>query len=322
MKKKLLLLSLCGIMFLTSGCVKVAKLEDGRDIVAQIDGYDVTAEDLYEELKDLNGASALVTMIDKFIANKEYETTDDIKSYANNQLATIKAQYEAYGYDFTSDLINAGYSNEEEFKEDIILDYKKTLVAEDYYKDNLTDDEINKYYEEEIYGEMTVKHILIKPEEDSDEALEEALNKAKEAIQKLEDNEISWKDAVNEYSSDDASKDNEGLLSSFTKQDVSDYGEEFFEAALELENDQYTTTPVKSSYGYHIIFKVNQAEKPSLEDALDTIKDNLCDEAFSEDTSLSDKLWVKIREKYNFHIEDTIISENYDTMKNNLEKED
>ncbi len=322
MKKKLLLLSLCGVLFLTGGCVKVAKLQDGRDIVANVDGYDVTAEDLYDELKDTNGATALINMIDRFIANKEYETTDDIKKYADNQLATIKVQYEAYGYDFASDLVNAGYSNEDEFKEDIILDYKKTLVAEDYYKENLTEDEINKYYEEEIYGEMTVKHILIKPEEDSDEAEEEALNKAKEVITKLQNGEIEWKDAVKEYSDDSASKDNEGLLSSFTKQDVSDYGEEFYEAALNLENDKYTTTPVKSSFGYHIILKVEQKEKPSLKDSLDTIKENLCDNAFKEDTNLSSKLWIKIREKYNFHIEDTIISENYDVIKNNLEKEE
>ena len=72
----------------------------------------------------------------------------------------------------------------------------------------------------------------------------------------------------------------------------------------------------------HIILKVEQKEKPSLKDSLDTIKENLCDNAFKEDTNLSSKLWIKIREKYNFHIEDTIISENYDVIKNNLEKEE
>ncbi len=322
MKKKLLTIVLSGIILLTSGCVKTAKLQDGRDIVATMDGYNITAEDLYEELKDASGASVLVNLIDEFIANKEYETTEEIETYANNQLISIKAQYEAYGYDFTSDLVNAGYSSEEEFKEDIILDYKKTLVAEDYYKDNLSDDEINKYYEDEIYGELTVKHILITPSEDTDEAEEEALNKAEEVITKLNNEEITWADAVNEYSSDDANKENEGLLSSFTKQDVSDYGDDFFNTSLELANDDYSATPVKSPYGYHVILKVDQKEKPSLEDSLDTIKENLCEEAFADDTSLSDKLWIKIREKYNLKIEDTILNENYTTIKENTNSEE
>ena len=116
MKKKFFTIVLSGIILLTSGCVKTAKLQDGRDIVATIDGYNITAEDLYEELKDASGASVLVNLIDEFIANKEYETTEEIETYANNQLISIKAQYEAYGYDFTSDLVNAGYSSEEEYK--------------------------------------------------------------------------------------------------------------------------------------------------------------------------------------------------------------
>ena len=46
----------------------------------------------------------------------------------------------------------------------------------------VTEDEINRYYEEEIYGNYTVKHILIKPEtkdDISDTEIEEAENKAK-----------------------------------------------------------------------------------------------------------------------------------------------
>ena len=299
------------------GITPIHRITDAGDFTVELNVIEVQKADIIAgDVCAWDGNSK------RFFRFVDSGATDDIKKYADNQLATIKAEYEAYGYALDSDLVNAGYSNEDEFKEDIILDYKKTLVAEDYYKENLTEDEINKYYEEEIYGEMTVKHILIKPEEDSEEAEEEALKKAKEVITKLQNGEIEWKDAVKEYSNDDASKDNEGLLSSFTKQDVSDYGEEFYEAALNLENDKYTTSPVKSSFGYHIILKVSQEEKPSLEDALDTIKENLCDNAFSEDSNLSNKLWIKIREKYNFHIEDTIISENYDVIKNNLEKED
>lgn len=319
MKKKLLVASLCGLVLLTGGCAKIAKLENGKEVVASIDGYDITAEDLYEKLKEDNGAGTLVNLIDKFIIDKEIETTSDIKEYVDQQLNYIKAQYDAMGYDFTSELINAGYASEAEFKEYIMENRKKTLVAENYYKETLSEDAIKAYYEKEIYGEITAKHILIKPSEDTEEAEAEALKLANEVITKLNSGELSWADAVKEYSNDTASSSKEGLISSFTKQDVSDYGDDFFNSVLKLEDGKYTTTPVKSTYGYHIIMKVSQADKPSLEDATDTIKENLTDNAFSEDSNLAAKLWIKIREKYNLNIGDTVLNENYKTNIDSIE---
>lgn len=313
MKKKVLITSLCALLLLT-GCGQKAKLKDGKEVVAEIEGKTITAEDLYDELRSQGGSTVLINMIDEFIANKEIETDESATEYANNQLSTLKAQYEQSGMDFEEALTNAGYKNENDFKVVLILDYKKNKVVENYLSDELTDDEINEYYENEVFGEMTVKHILITPETNddmTDEEKEEAENKAKETaeevIKKLDEG-AKFDDLVKEYSDDEGSKDNNGLIENFTKDGVVS---EFWEASLKLKDKEYSKEPVKSEYGYHVIYRVSQKDKPKLEDVKDDIKEKLVEEKLNTDTELATKTWVEIRKKYKLDIKDDDIKNAY-----------
>lgn len=319
MKKKLFVASLCCVLVLATGCEKTPKLQDGKEVVATIDGKTVTAEELYAEMRDQYGTGVLVNIIDEFIANKEIETDDEAKSYAESQLKSIKQQYTSAGQDFATALVNAGYKNEDAYKEAIILNYKQNKVAENYVKNNITEDEINEYYEKNIYGELTVKHILIKPvtsdDVDEDTAEANALEKAKEVIQKLQDG-ADWASLVSEYSDDTASVDNEGLIADFSKDEVV---EEFWDASLALQDGEYTTEPVKSKYGYHIILRVSQKEKPSLEDVKQDILEDITDEKFDDDSNLSQKAWAEVRKSYNLDIVDTDIKSIYDSTISSLD---
>ncbi len=313
MKKKLLIASLCA-MLLVTGCGQKAKLKDGKEVVAEIEGKTITAEDLYDELRSQGGTTVLINMIDEFIANKEIETDESAKEYAQNQLDTLKAQYEQSGQDFTAALTSAGYKNENEFKELLILDYKKNKVVENYISDNLTDEEIQEYYDNDVFGEMTVKHILITPEttddmseEDTEKAENEAKKKAEEVIEKLNNGE-KFDDLVKEYSDDEGSKDNNGLVENFTKDGVVS---EFWDASIELKDGEYTKEPVKSEYGYHVIYRVSQKEKAKLKDVKDDIKEKLVEEKLNSDAELATKTWVEIRKKYKLDIKDDDIKKAY-----------
>ncbi len=313
MKKKLLIASLCAILLVT-GCGQKAKLKDGKEVVAEIEGKTITAEDLYDELRSQGGTTVLINMIDEFIANKEIETDESAKEYAQNQLDTLKAQYEQSGQDFTAALTSAGYKNENEFKELLILDYKKNKVVENYISDNLTDEEIQEYYDNDVFGEMTVKHILITPEttddmseEDTEKAENEAKKKAEEVIEKLNNGE-KFDDLVKEYSDDEGSKDNNGLVENFTKDGVVS---EFWDASIELKDGEYTKEPVKSEYGYHVIYRVSQKEKAKLKDVKDDIKEKLVEEKLNSDAELATKTWVEIRKKYKLDIKDDDIKKAY-----------
>lgn len=324
MKKKKLLIGLISLGVLaTTGCGKIPKLENGEEVVASLDGKNFTANDLYNELKKQGGSSVLVNMIDTFITNQEITDSKEAKEYAASLIKQYKLSYEQNGADFEAALISNGYANEDEFKEVIATDYKKSEIAKKYIKADITDDELKDYYDNHISDELSVKHILIAPEV-SDNATDEektnaenaALEKAKNLIEQL-NNGADFDTLAKENSSDDATKDNGGVINNVVKEG---YVTEFWNAAYALENGKYTTEPVKTQYGYHIIYKVSHTEKKSLDEMKDTLYNKIVSEKISNDSSLEQKTWVKIREKYNLAINDSTIDSTYKSSIKSLEK--
>ena len=296
------------MLLLTTGCGEVAKLKDGKEVVGKIKGYTVTAEDLYAELKEQGGSRVFVNMIDDYIANKEIKSNEDAEDYANSQIEAYKSQYEQQGQDFNEVLVSSGYKNEQQFRDELILSYKKDKVVENYLKDELTDDEIQNYYDENIFGDMTVRHILIKPDtetdasdEDQEKAEEKAKKEAENIIKKLDKGE-KFEDLAKEYSDDEGTKEDGGLLENFSKDSVVT---EFWDASVKLKDGEYTKEPVKSEYGYHVILRVSQKAKPKLKEVKDTIEETLVANKLSADTTLKTTTWVNIRKKYNLNIEDS-----------------
>ena len=324
MKKKKLLIGLISLGVLaTTGCGKIPKLENGEEVVASLDGKNFTANDLYNELKKQGGSSVLVNMIDTFITNQEITDSKEAEEYAASLIKQYKLSYKQNGADFEAALISNGYANEDEFKKVIATDYKKSEIAKKYIKADITDDELKDYYDNHISDELSVKHILIAPEV-SDNATDEektnaenaALEKAKNLIEQL-NNGADFDTLAKENSSDDATKDNGGVINNVVKEG---YVTEFWNAAYALENGKYTTEPVKTQYGYHIIYKVSHTEKKSLDEMKDTLYNKIVSEKISNDSSLEQKTWVKIREKYNLTINDSTIDSTYKSSIKSLEK--
>lgn len=313
MKKKFLV-SLCAILFLTVGCSKSPKLSNGEEVIASVDGKEFTVKELYDSMKDQYGTSILVNMIDSYIAEKEIGETDDAKVYADSTISQYKVQYEQYGMDFKEALASAGYASEDAFKKVIMSDYMKNEVTSKYVKETITDKEIEKYYNDNISEELNVKHILIAPDakkdatdEEKTKAEEAAYTKALDLINQL-NNGADFEKLAKENSSDTGSASNGGVINNVTK---SGYVTEFYNAAYNLKDGEYTTTPVKSEYGYHIIYKVSTVAKKSLEESKESILDELSKSKISADSTLEVKTWDSVRTKYNMNIVDTNIKTNY-----------
>lgn len=324
MKKKLLLclMSVCLLSTLT-GCKQIPKLENGEEIVASIDGKQITANELYNQLKSQGGTSVLVTMVDDYIINKEITDNSEANDYADALIKQYKASYKAQGQDFNTALISSGYENEAAFKQVIITDYKRNEVTNKYLKEKVTEDELKKYYDEHISDELSVKHILIAPEVDKDAtsdekkaAEEKALEKAKSLIEQL-NNGADFDTLAKENSADEATKNNGGVINNVVKEG---YVTEFYNAAHALENGKYTTEPVKTEYGYHIIHKVSHTAKQSFEEIKDTLYDGVVTQKLKADTNLEYKIWSEIREKYNLTINDSTINNIYDSTIKSLDK--
>ncbi len=310
MNKKLLI-SLAAILLLT-GC-GTTTLKNGKQVVAKMDGKKITAEALYSELKKQGGYVTLTNMIDEFIVNKEIKTDEDAESYADTQLNSYKDSYQSYGMDFSAALANAGYKSESEFKDVLILDYKKNLATENYVKESVTDDDINEYYKEKIFGDIEAKHILISPntkDNMSDEEKEEAEAKAKKEAEKIIkklDNGEDFEKLAKKYSDDKGTASNGGKLT-VTYGSVVD---EFWDGVNDLKDGEYSKEPVKSQYGYHIIYRVKQKAKPKLSKVKDDIIDKIVDTRINNDSTLQTKALVALREKYNLKISDSVLKKSY-----------
>ena len=178
------------------------QLSNGEEVVASLKGKNIVSEDLFEEMKNKYGTTVLVNMIDEYIVSKEVKNNDEAKESAKAQLDSLKQQYESQSMDFKTVLSNYGYDSEDQLLDEMIVEANKEIVAKKYIRKAISDDEINKYYEDEIYGDYNAKHILIKADtnddaskEEQEKALEKAKKKAEEVITKLNNGE-KWDDLV------------------------------------------------------------------------------------------------------------------------------
>ncbi len=310
MNKKILI-GLAALLLLT-GC-GTTTLKDGKQVVAKMDGKKITAEALYSEFKKQGGYVTLTNMIDDFIVNKEIKTDEDAKSSADSQLKSYKESYQNYGMDFSVALANAGYKSEDDFKEVLILDYKKKVVAENYVKENVTDDDINAYYKDKVFGDIEAKHILISPntkdgmsDEEKKEAEANAKKDAEKIIKKLDKGE-NFEKLAKKYSDDKGTASNGGKLTVTYGSVVN----EFWDGVNALEDGTYSKEPVKSQYGYHIIYRVKQKAKPKLSKVKDDIIDKIVETRIENDSTLETKALVALRKKYNLKISDSVLKKAY-----------
>ena len=326
MKKKLLIC--LAVLGLTSGCGKVSTLPNGNDALVSFSNTNlgISAGDLYSEVKG-TALSKLIDMIDtKILLDKYPDKSSDADKYVNEQYDLIKTNFKDDKGKFDEEALKEqiyayyGITDIDKFKDIIRLNYYRTEAVNDYAKKSVTDKQIQKYYDENVYGDISCKHILITPavtdnmsDEDKTKADKEALQKAKDIIKKLKNDE-SFDDLAKEYSDDTSNKDKGGDLGYFNTGDML---EEFEKAAFALKKGKYTTTPVKTKYGYHIILKTDEKEKPSLEDKKEEIIKTLASEAKSKDTALSINALVELRKEYGMNIEDDEMSKLYSTYISN-----
>lgn len=318
--EKLFILML--VMLTLVGCGKIPTLESGEEAVATLEEGKISVDSLYKEIKDKYGISVLVDLIDKTILDAKYtEETDDEKDYIKEQIDKVKEMAESYSMTYLEVINYYGYETEDDFKEYLSLTYKRDLAVDEYIASTLKEKEIKKYYEDEVYGEINVKHILIEPDtldgmttEEKEKAEKEAEKKAKEVIKKLKNGE-DWDKLAKEYSDDTSNSEKGGDLGWIS---TGDTVEEFEKAAFNLKKGKYTTTPVKSSFGYHVIYKVDEKEKPKFEDSKESIIKTLVDEKLEEDSSLYYEALKQIRKNSKLEIVDSELKKDYNTYMNNL----
>lgn len=170
----------------------------------------------------------------------------------------------------------------EAFKKQLLVELWAKKQAEIIGKSNIPEPDLKKYYDENksqfIQQEGQARHIIVKTEDEAKKVIVE-LNKMPKAKVESKFIELANKDSIDPNTKN---TQNGGDLGTFQK---SQMVPEFAQAAFDLKPGTYTKTPVKTEFGYHIIYliKKNDPVTYSFEQSKQAIEGNLKEQKFQAD---------------------------------------
>ena len=172
----------------------------------------------------------------------------------------------------------------------------------------LTDEEISAFYEANKTSFVkpetaSAKHILVDTEE-----------KANELLNKINSNEMTFEDAAAEHSSC-PSKDAGGDLGTFGQGEMV---AEFENAAYALEVGHYSTEPVKTQFGYHVIYKYAENEKASFEDMKEELEQTAKKQEYTQ--LRLETILIKYRSEADVKFTDEDLQKRYETIVASIEE--
>ena len=331
MKKKVLILGVCSLLL--CGCGKIPTLSNGDEAVVTFkEGEMISANDFYEEIKNSFGLDTLLNMIDKHIFEAEFpDEMENGEAYAEAAIDQLRTNYKT-----EEELLQAlqyyGYQTVEAYQNFVYISYMQNVAIEAYVRNNITEEELQDYYDNDVYPDMTISHILITPDvtdDMSDEEKEEAENTAKEQIENIidelneakdngEDIESTFAKLAKEYSEDDDTKDDGGNLGEINIGSLDSNYDELIKAANSLKDGEYSTEVITTELGYHVILKTATGEKASYDDSVDSMKDAITEDKLNNDQSLMVDAIRYYRDLYELDIVDSELDNQYSIYMNNL----
>ncbi|WP_104749380.1 peptidylprolyl isomerase [Helicobacter cynogastricus] len=175
-----------------------------------------------------------------------------------------------------------------EFKNSL-ASYKKQLLVEVWVKhraeaigkEQIPEDQLKQYYDTNkdkfVQQEAQARHILVKTEADARRIISE-LNKVPKTKVEKEFIKIANRDSIDPNTKNTK---NGGDLGKFQKSQMTP---EFSKAVFELRPGTYTKTPVKTEFGYHVIYLMHKSQPitPTFEQAKQSIIGILKEQQFQE----------------------------------------
>ena len=298
MKKKII--GLCAILLAVSGCGKIPTLDNGEEAVITFDNdHMISVNEFYNTLKETYGLDTMFVLADTYILETEF---DDYKDTARETAdSTVDSYIESAGGEdeFLTYLMQYDYQSIDAYRDLMYLSILQNHAIEEYAKLQITDEEIEEYYNDVAIGDMEVSHILITPDVDddaTDDETEEAEAEAEATVEEIiarldeakdngEDIEEVFGSLVEEYSEDESTIDDGGALGRINYGTLGDRYDELVSAAAELEVGEYSTEVITTELGYHVILKTNEYDKESLEDLQEEIRDTLSEDYITDNSS-------------------------------------
>ncbi len=202
------------------------------EVFAKVDGEEITEKDL--------------AILRQAVPNLDLSALPkDMKDKAIDQAIERKL--------LTKEAKKAKLENTQEYK-DALAEFKDTMILELWMRKQieevkLSESEIKKHYNDNkdklIQPELAkARHILVESEKEAKDIIAEIDKAGKNA-------ETKFAELAKSKSTDKGTGEQGGELPPFAREQMVP---EFSDAAFALKPNTYTKTPVKSQFGYHIIY--------------------------------------------------------------------
>lgn len=174
---------------------------------------------------------------------------------------------------------------------------RSNLLLKEAVKDNVTvtDAQYKKQFKS-YEPEVTVAHILVSKKSTANTIISD-LKGTKKSNMTTEFTKLAKK-----YSTDTATKNKGGKLSAFDSTDTS-LDSTFKKAAFKLKTGEYTATPVKTQYGYHVILMLKNPGKGTINQHKAELKKQIIDNDMNDSTVLHNVV-AKVLKKGDVSIKD------------------
>ena len=331
MKKGILLSLIC--LLTLCGCGKIPTLKNGEEAVITFakdkEEHKISVEELYKELKDKFGLQATVNLIDNYVLETEFKDyIEEAKKIAENNIKVLRQNYSSDAELLETLRANTSYQTIEAYQEAIYINAIEGHAIEEYAKKEVTNEEIEKYYNEESKGDVEVYQILIPSDatdsmstEDKKKAEDAAKAKATEVINKLDaakDKLAEFKKLVKEDSKDEATKNKDGNLGFINYNDLDSNYDELLDAVYKLKDGEFSKEVITTELGYHVVYRNASKEKDTLENLKEEIRETLANKKLTEDKLISINALKYYRELYNTKIIDSELNRQYGIYLNNI----
>jgi len=229
----------------------------------------------------------------------------------------------------------------EEFDEQIADKKKVISIGRSFLNQSIADDELSIIdgYGRKTYRDIGVRLVMQMDEKDFIPTNEEHLQRAEDGVLEVELGYLpkrivkdgkeydklkkadkdkldeTFVDLAKEYS-DDGTYNTGGLIENFMSSTVVS---EFWDASNKLKDGEYTKTPVKTTYGYHIILRKSKSDKPSLEDSKDEIKEAIVAKKMENQEDRLNAM-NELRKDYKLSIKDSDMEKSYNDYLDSLKE--
>ena len=279
---------------------RIAKLSNGEEVIVTIGEKNITADELYKDMKQDYSIDLLLNKIDDTLLNDLYPTNNDIKKEVNDMADYYISMYETYyGYSEEKFLESNNFKNKDEFLKTLTLEYKRNEYFNDYLKKLVTDSEIDKYYNEIVTGDIEAKYILVDNNKEDNKTL------ADKIITRLNNNE-KYDEIVKHYGERISTKDL-GFVSY-----NNDLSQKINEALKSLKDGEYTKTAVEENGKYYIIFRTSTKEKKALDEMKDDIIKEIIEQKKKDNQNLYYQCLNELRMTHNVKFSDTELEKKYE----------